>query len=84
MPPLSGNKFYYHEITGFSIVDENHGNIGQIQQVLEYPNQAVFQVFSNEKEVLIPISNEIIKLVDREKKQIKIKAPEGLIEIYLE
>ncbi len=84
LPPLRGNKFYYHEVTGFSIIDENHGIIGQVQQVLEYPNQAVFQVFSDEKEVLIPISNKIIKLVDREKKQIQIKAPEGLIEIYLE
>ena len=83
LPPLEGNKFYYHEVNGFLIIDERHGEIGKIERILEYPNQAVFQVISNGKEVLIPISNEIIKVVDREKREIQIKAPDGLIEIYL-
>lgn len=82
LPPLSGNKFYYHEVKGFKITDEQHGDLGDIRQVLEYPNQAVFQVFKNEKEILIPINNDIIRHVDRQKKQIRIEAPEGLIEIY--
>ena len=82
LPPLSGNKFYYHEVKDFTIFDEIHGELGTIKDVLEYPNQAVFQVFIKEKEVLIPISNEIIKIVDRQKKEIHIIAPEGLIELY--
>ena len=83
LPKLKGNQFYFHEVIGFLLIDETFGEIGAIEKVLEYPNQAVFQVFKNEKEVLIPIQDEVIKKVDRNKKTITVKAPEGLIELYL-
>jgi len=83
LPKLSGNKFYFHEIPGFKVMDESYGLLGKIEQVLEYPSQALIQVFVNNKEVLIPIQDEVITRVDRRSKTIYIKAPEGLIELYL-
>ena len=83
LPKLSGNKFYYHEAKGMIIIDSNKGEIGSVKTVLEYPNQAVFQVFHNEREVLIPISKEIISDFNRKEGKIYIVAPEGLLDIYL-
>lgn len=83
LPELTGNKFYYHEIPGMMVIDKIFGELGPIKEVLEYPNQAVLQVFYNEKEVLIPISKDIILNVDREQKIITIAAPEGLLDVYL-
>jgi 16S rRNA processing protein RimM len=83
LPKLSGNKFYFHEVQGFQLVDAAFGLVGKIEKVLEYPNQAVFQVYNSGKEVLIPIHDEVIIKVDRRKKIIEVKAPEGLIEMYL-
>ena len=83
LPELSGNKFYYHEIPGMIVVDKNFGELGPIKEVLEYPNQAVLQVFYKEKEVLIPISDDIILNVDREQNTITIIAPDGLLDVYL-
>ena len=83
LPELTGNKFYYHEVKGMVVIDENFGELGPITSVLEYPNQAVLQVFVNGKEVLIPISKEIIIDVDRAKNKMTIKAPDGLLDIYL-
>ncbi len=83
LPELTGKKFYYHEIKGFKVIDEQFGEIGNVRQVLEYPNQALMQVMHEETEVLIPVNNDIILKVDRKKKEIRIRAPEGLIEIYL-
>jgi 16S rRNA processing protein RimM len=83
LPPLKGNRFYYHEIIGFGVVDQNHGNIGVIDDILELPHQALFQIRLGEKEILIPIVDEIIQKVDRKKKLLMIEAPAGLIEIYL-
>jgi 16S rRNA processing protein RimM len=37
----------------------------------------------NEKEILIPLVDEVILKVDRKKKELHIRAPEGLIDIYL-
>lgn len=83
LPVLTGNKFYFHEVIGFTVTDLNFGKIGKVKQVLEYPNQAVLQVMYNEKEVLIPASDDVIKKINRTKKEIDVEAPDGLIEIYL-
>lgn len=84
LPELTGKKFYYHEVIGFLIVDRTKGEIGSITKIFDYPNQAVMQVFNQEKEVLIPINSQVILSVDRDKKKIQIDAPDGLIDLYLE
>lgn len=83
LPELKENQFYYHEIKGFSVIDEEFGEIGAVEKVLDYPMQALLQVFHEKKEVLIPVADEIIIKVDRNKRLIHIRAPEGLIEMYL-
>jgi 16S rRNA processing protein RimM len=83
LPKLKGNNFYYHEIIGFKVNDSVHGNIGTIDRVIELPNNPLFAVTFNDKEILLPITDEIIKKVDRKKKAIEVVAPEGLIELYL-
>lgn len=83
LPELSGNKFYYHEVINMMVTDDEYGELGPINAVLEYPNQAVLQVYHQGKEVLIPISDEIIINVDRKQNKMAIKAPEGLLDIYI-
>jgi len=83
LPELTGNKFYYHEVPGMEVIDSNFGSLGAVKEVLEYPNQAVFQLFYNEKEVLIPISSEVINEFNRKQNKIFITTPDGLLDIYL-
>ena len=82
LPALKGNQFYFHEIIGYQVTDQHHGNIGVVEDILELPHQALFQVRHGEKEILIPIVDEIIQKVDRKNKRLTIDAPAGLIEIY--
>lgn len=84
LPVLEGNKFYFHEVVDYLLIDEKFGKIGKIKEILEYPNQALFQTFYKEKEVLVPINDLFIQKVDRDKKEILLKLPEGLLEIYIE
>jgi 16S rRNA processing protein RimM len=84
LPPLTGTRFYYHEVKGFSVMDESFGEAGIIEEVLEYPHQAVLRVLFKGKEILIPITDDIILEVNRETRTIRTRAPEGLIELYLE
>lgn len=83
LPELDDNDFYFKEIEGFTVVDENYGEVGVISSVLEYPTQAVIQVIKDGKEVLIPIHDDIIKKVDKKSKVLNVNTPEGLIEMYL-
>lgn len=83
LPELKGNKFYYHEIVGFTVFDEVHGDIGKIKDVIELPHQTILQIMKGYTEILVPLNNEILIDLNRENKSLKINAPEGLIEIYL-
>ena len=84
LPVLEGNKFYFHEVVDYLLIDDTFGEIGKITQILDYPNQALFQTFYKEREVLVPINDRFIKKVDREKKEIILSLPDGLIQVYLE
>ena len=83
MPELEDDDFYYKEIVGFKMVVALKGEIGEISDVLEYPTQAVIQVMKDGKEILIPIHDDIIQKVDKKAKILTVKAPEGLIDMYL-
>ncbi|MEI7980970.1 MAG: ribosome maturation factor RimM [Bacteroidota bacterium] len=82
LPALKGNQFYHHEIIGFTVVDAKRGNIGVIEEILDLRHQSLFQVRLGEKEILIPVVDEIIRRVNRKKRIVEIDAPEGLIDIY--
>ena len=83
LPKLEGNRFYFHEVRGFKVVDSVYGDIGVLQEVIEYPAQPLFQVMKNGTEILIPVIDEVIDRVDRELKTLYITAPNGLIDLYL-
>lgn len=81
LPPLEGNKFYYHEIIGFT-VSTKAKEIGLITAVLEQGPQALFQVEATDKKIhLIPIHDDFILEVDRKKNLIQVQLPEGLLEL---
>ena len=83
LPKLTGNKFYFHEVIGFTLLDSEHGDIGIIESVNDTTAQALFEVKKDGKELLIPINDEIITKVDREHKTIHVNTPEGLVDLYM-
>jgi len=84
MPKQKGTQLYSNEIEGYTVIDANRGETGTVRTVLEMPQQSLLAIDFNGKEILIPIVDEIVKKIDRKKKEIYIEAPEGLIELYLE
>ncbi len=83
LPPLTGNRFYYHEVIGFTVLDLNLGNLGKVDYIIDQSSQAILVILKNDKEILIPITDEIIKKVDRKNKTIEVETPDGLVDIYL-
>ncbi|MGB5435863.1 MAG: ribosome maturation factor RimM [Maribacter sp.] len=83
LPKLTGDKFYFHEVIGFTVIDTVHGDIGIIKSINDTTSQALFEVDKDGKDLLIPINDEIITKVDRAKKSILVSTPEGLVELYL-
>lgn len=83
LPKLSGNKFYFHEVIGFTVTDRRLGMVGKIQKILDNTAQPLFQIEHEGREILIPMVDHFIIKVDRAAKNILLDVPEGLIEMYL-
>ncbi len=81
LPKLSGDKFYFHEIIGFSLLDVNYGAIGTIESINDSTAQALFIVSDGEGEILVPMVKDFVKKIDRKKREVLVETPEGLIEM---
>ena len=83
LPKLEGNKFYFHEVIGFTVKDVNFGYVGIIKGINDTISQALFEINRDGIEILIPLNDEFIKDIDRENKTIVVETPEGLIDLYI-
>ena len=80
---LSGNKFYYHEVIGFEVVDVHYGRVGVITHINDRSSQPIFEIEHEGRQILIPLHDDFLKEVNRKDKTITVATPEGLIELYL-
>lgn len=69
-------------LLGYTIVNKDE-RIGEILELIEQPHQLLCRLEIKGKEVLIPLHEEFLKKTDHKKKEIIVKLPDGLIEIYL-
>ncbi len=84
LPKLTGNKFYYHEVIGFTVIDTNFGEVGEIQSINDTSAQPLFEIDRDGNEVFIPMIDDFIKKIDRDNKIVEVTTPEGLIDLYLD
>lgn len=83
LPKLEGDKFYFHEVIGFSVKDKNFGDVGILKGINDTTSQALFEIDRDGIEILIPMNDHFIDRVDRKNKTIIVDTPEGLIDLYL-
>ena len=67
------------DLIGFDVVTDTDDSVGELKDVMWLPANDVYVVFNGEKELLIPIVNEVVLSVDYDKKQILIANVDGLI-----
>ncbi len=74
--PASENYTY---LQGYLLLDEEIGQIAIIEEVIDMPQQEVAAVTYQEKEVLIPLHPSLIVNIDKDKKEILMNLPVGLL-----
>jgi 16S rRNA processing protein RimM len=84
LPELEEGKFYYHEIIGYTVVDEEKGTLGTVTSVYTLPQQELVAMDYQNVEVLIPLNEAIVLQVNREQKTLITRLPGGLLELYLD
>ena len=80
LPPLEGKSFYFHEIIGFELW-ENDRLLGTCKSVVDSSAQPLLVLEHQGKEVLIPAIDEFIVQIDREAKRMVLQLPEGLLSL---
>jgi 16S rRNA processing protein RimM len=83
LPKLEDDKFYFHEIIGFTVEDANYGTVGIIKGINDSTAQTLFEIDKDGTEILIPMNDHFIKKVDKKNKTITVETPEGLIDLYV-
>lgn len=83
LPTLDENQFYYHDIIGHIIVDNDEGELGIVDYVFTGGNQDLISMKYKGKEIMIPVSDEIVMGANHNKKEVYVSLPKGLLEIYL-
>jgi len=71
----------FHELVGYTAVEEIEGEIGVIENIIENPGQLILSVKNGEREILIPLVEEFIADISKKKKELVLNLPEGLLDL---
>ena len=69
------------KLIGYMILDKTAGEVGIIQEVLEMPQQEMFSLKYQKRDILIPVSDDYILEIDDDKKEILMDLPDGLLDL---
>jgi 16S rRNA processing protein RimM len=92
---LTGKKIYYASkqkrkaenddlniFIGYTLIDTTDGELGKITDFFDYPGNPCFQCFYNDKEIIVPVNEDLIESIDTNKQIIRVNLPTGLLDIY--
>ncbi|MFU1850434.1 ribosome maturation factor RimM, partial [Enterococcus faecium] len=75
------NEYYYHEIIGLTVIDEQARELGKIKEILSPGANDVWVVQrKGKKDALIPYIESVVKQIDLDKGEVHIEIPEGLLD----
>ena len=71
------------KIIGFDVIDNTHGQIGKVEEIINNGEQYLMRITKKETEILVPFVDEIIDAIDEKGKVVIIDTPDGLIDLNL-
>jgi len=75
------NPLQYGAYIGYTLHDEQVGELGKIEDIQEFPQQEIAFFQYNKEEKLVPLNDSLIISVDEEQQLIIVNLPEGLLDI---
>lgn len=82
-PQRDPDDFRITDLKGFTVHDLTHGELGEISEIHDFPQQHVAVVPYRDTELMFPLNEDLITAIDREGKSIEVNLPEGLLDVYL-
>ncbi|HUH96142.1 MAG TPA: ribosome maturation factor RimM [Anaerolineales bacterium] len=80
-PPLPKGRFYYHELIGFDVVNEQENLIGELTEIMQTGANEVYVVKRPDaSEVLLPVIPSVVLDIDAERRLIRVHLLPGLLD----
>ena len=70
-----------HELHGFAVIDENFGELGAVEEILENPGQSLIKVKGEKHGFLIPFVDEFVKEISIPATTIFVAIPQSLYDL---
>lgn len=74
----------FAELEGYQVIDRALGPLGTIREITQYPGHSVAVLTFREREVMLPLNEDLIEKIDKQNRELFVNLPEGLLEIYLD
>lgn len=68
-----------HPLTGYTVIDQHDTEIGIIEEMIEYPDQLLAKIIISNKEILLPIHEDLILAHNEEMQHIHLTLADGLL-----
>lgn len=79
--PKKDEGFTYDKLVGFTLMDSERGEIGEILEIQEGKFQDLIIAKYGEKEIMAPLHEDLIEYVDVAAKKISLRFAEGLLDL---
>lgn len=81
LPDLPEGEYYHHQLLGMQVLDEASKLLGIVTQILETgANDVLVVKDANGKEILLPITDEVILAVSLQDKNIRVHLLPGILD----
>ncbi|MEN6479042.1 MAG: ribosome maturation factor RimM [Anaerolineales bacterium] len=76
--PLAEGAYYYHEVEGLAVIDEQGQSLGVLAEVLPTGANDVYVVQGPRGELLLPAIHDVILSIEPERGRVIVRVPAGL------
>jgi 16S rRNA processing protein RimM len=77
--PLPEGRYYLHQVLGLQVETEDGDSLGVLSEVLFTGGNDVYIVSDGEREMLIPVLEDVIRELNLTTRKVVVRLPEGLL-----
>jgi len=80
VPPTKPGEFYYYEAVGCDVFLTDGSRLGRIEEVFSNGAQDIWVVRAGDREVLVPVIEDVVKAMDFAARRVTIEPIPGLLD----
>jgi len=82
LPQLEEGEYYHYQLIGLEVETTDGTFLGVLRKVIPTGSNDVYMVVKDDREVLIPAIEDVIRSIDLKTGRMQVTLPEGLIDDF--